>query len=366
MRGLFVLLTLSGCQLVFPVSSSDGPRADDAMAVDQATPGDSKPRVCFGEQVVRICVDAPPTEPITLPAGELDTDRFAGCAAHDIPAPFSDPGACVILGTTIAIEGTVRATGGRPLVLIATTSIRIDGVLDASSSVAAGAGAGVNADSACPVGAAAGRGGGAGGSFHGTGGNGGDTVNGDGTGGDPVTPTLSPVLRAGCRGGDGGGNASPVFGHPGGALALIAPVIEIKGVVNASGSGGRGGLAANGLGGGGGGGGSGGMIHLDGMVEIANNAQVFANGGGGGEGGGTTSTGSPGQESTAPLVIAQGGSGSTLGGDGGQSHEASLDGDPGVSGVANTGSGGGGGGAGRIRVFPAGQTFGLQFSPAPS
>src|SRR5260221_7073862 len=83
-------------------------------------------------------------------------------------------GGCVIAASSIAVTGKVRVSGGRPLVLVAPTTITFeaDSMFDASSSLDGGPGPG--ADVGCaPPGAAGGDSGGARGSFGGGGGQGG-------------------------------------------------------------------------------------------------------------------------------------------------------------------------------------------------
>ncbi|MBC7976035.1 MAG: hypothetical protein H7138_13770, partial [Myxococcales bacterium] len=77
---------------------------------------------CFGTGIVRVCLVEPPTQPLTISdATIIDTSNPAMCAAL---LPGSTGGDyCVVAATTIAINNDLRATGSRPLVLLATDSI---------------------------------------------------------------------------------------------------------------------------------------------------------------------------------------------------------------------------------------------------
>ena len=75
-------------------------------------------------------------------------------------------------------------------------------------------------------------------------------------------------IRGGCHGGGGGGAVDR--GHGGGAIQLTAyEIIEITGMIRASGEGGESSFPSLGNHSGGGGGGSGGFIGLDAQGEIA-------------------------------------------------------------------------------------------------
>src|SRR5690606_28127761 len=126
---------------------------------------------------------------------------------------------CVIAGESITVTGTVGVMGSRPLVLVATNAIAVEGTLDAASRrVDLKRGPAANA-TACLAGTAptGAKDGGAGGSFGGKGGDGGGT--GKGLAGAAITPTS---LHGGCRGQDGGGANKGVGGEGGGAVYLIA------------------------------------------------------------------------------------------------------------------------------------------------
>lgn len=343
------------------VLEPDGPPVD---------PGDE----CFGSAggLVEPCFD-----PDEVPAGavaltaDIDTDTSNLCSAV-----VKNTTACVVAGDTIAIANgvTVRATGSKPLVLLATTgAITVAGTLDVASHIALPTppppGAAANF-AGCNAGTPPNNGGGgAGGSFGSLGGNGGlgRTVAGSNGVAGAVQP--ADALRGGCSGQDGNGAAN--FGEGGaggGAIYVIAETsidIAATGVINASGAGATNGFIGGAVGGGGGG--SGGLIGLD-APTITNAGNVFANGGGGGEGSGNSNPATRtlqfcGRDPTGIGPAAGGSQGANSGGDGGAGGAGANAGSVGLNGNTN-GGGGGGGGVGVIRVF--GGTLAGNVSPNPS
>jgi hypothetical protein len=322
--------------------------------------------MCFGSfDLDRICFSVLPAMPVTLaPTAPIDTDHSAMCdpnVNNENMGKF-----CVISGAglTLPAGNTLRAFGSKPLVLLSTTTIDLQGDVDVSSNHSAGPmdiGASANPSTLCtnPM-AATGNSGGFGGSFGGRGGEG-EAL--DGNGGMPTLAVSFPtVLRGGCPGGAGSTTVSDATpgagGSGGGAVALIALLkLDFNGKINASGAGGLGGSAQRS---GGGGGGSGGMIVLDSPLLTPGPAGViFANGGGGAEGGagsagvGTAAAGAPGGESTAPTTPGQkGGTTATDGGDGGDGSSGTVRAGGGATGQPGDdgGGGGGGGAAGFIRA----------------
>ena len=326
------------------VSSTD-PTGDANGSGDSGDGND-----CFGNGLVKLCPGAPITGAVTL-TGAINTDTSPLCIA------FAQTNACVIAGATVnlPIGTTVTATGSRPLVILATQSLAIEGTLDVASHRQGQLGAGAN-DAACIAGqAATNKYGGPGGSFGGRGGAG---------GGGPLAAaatTSITTLRGGCAGLQGAGGTQGAGGSGGGAVYLIAASsLAITGTINASGAGGGGAIDTAG----GGGGGSGGMIGLDApSITIASSALIFANGGGGGEGAGNSNSGLAGADPTTALTPAAGGAGGAGAGDGGNGAAGVIT--SGGNGTVSDEGGGGGGGAGVIKVFPA-QSVSGAVSPTPS
>jgi hypothetical protein len=347
-RILVGVLAVSGCRGILGIE-------DPTLATEPDAPLPPDAPTCFGTGLVTVCFAAPPS-------GRLDVEAETATVINTNTAcdPYiGDPGWCVVARSVVAVSGTLRAFGSRPLVLVASDSVTVIGAIDVSS---------VAGDpSTCDpgIGAAAPSGGGAGGTFGGTGGNGGASGTGA-PGGVAAAIGGVPSLRGGCPGG-AGASAGGVGGLGGGAVYVIAGAsITIPGTINASGGGGFGGTGDFIRPGGAGGGGAGGMIGLDApVVEIV--GSVLANGGGGGEGGGNPNPGARGESPTKPDGPAAGGAGGAIyGGDGGPGGAGTSAAGAGIAGNNNIGGGGGGGGGvGIIRVFPT-RTFGTNVSPPPS
>jgi hypothetical protein len=310
------------------------------------------------------CFAVPPSGSITL-NGPIDTNG-AMCSTM-----VSNTTACVIAAGTIQIDAgaTVTVTGSKPLVLAATSTVTINGVLDVASHHGGITPGAAGNDAGCDNGTAAtsqggSGGGGAGGSFGAKGGNGGGVGATAGTSGAAQVPT---TLRGGCRGQDGhegGGVAATrgVGGNGGGAVYIIGQtsiVVGATGVINASGAGSTNGVTALA---GGGGGGSGGLIGLD-SISVTSTGLIFANGGSGAEGSGNAGAGSTGSDpigaGAAIPVTPQSGNG----GDGGNGGAAPTN--TGANGGTTLDGGGAGGAVGVIRVFPL-QALGGAVSPAPT
>jgi hypothetical protein len=346
-----------------------------------AMPGGPDAQLCFGSGLVKVCLSSAPNRAVRYSADTLlDTTGSANCT--QTMAQAEGPELCIIAGTTVTIGVTLTVIGSRALVLVATDSLMVSGVLDASSTSAGRHGAAANqGDCANPsvgvddTGGAGGGGGGGLGTSGGTGGTGDLNDNGppagQGRGGVAGAATQAlTVLRGGCRGGDGGAgdmqHRSP-GGDGGGAVYLIAGnAIQISGDVFASGGGG--GVTSGALGAeqGGGGGGTGGMIGLDApSLEIA--GRVVANGGAGGGGGGAVG-GAPGGDGTTanwnePATPGPGG-GSIPGGNGAPG--TAIGATSHVDGSSNDGGAGGGAGGLGIIVVHGAITDGMKISPAPT
>jgi hypothetical protein len=358
------------CSQPQKICDREGASLIDAAAIDVSVDVPPDASACFGTGAVRICLAKVPTEPLTIDDGlTLDTGTSSLCAA----VVSGGENYCVVAATTInMIETLVRATGPKPLVLLATDSITSTATafLDVGShrDVAESLGAGADYSTCGPGTAAVGSGGGAGGSFAGGAGNGGNGNNAAGSGGIAAAATTLPIntLRGGCAGQTGAGPSASdrgLAGHGGGAVFLIAGnTIDLAGKLNASGEGGGGGLSNTG---GAGGGGAGGMIGLD-APTIRITGALVANGGGGGEGCSVGGSGGDTGDDGGLVTAANGGAGqSGTGGDGGNGAAGPAAG-PGESADPGSGGGGGGGGGAGIILAPTGANLGTQVSPAPT
>ena len=357
MRGLSLVIHIA-CLVAcgFP-RPADVPGDDDAGR--SGLPGAG---ACFGN-FLKICLAEAPTMPFTIStAANVNTDSPL-CAS----VVSGGAGYCVIAATDITINATLRATGTRPLVLIASGSIVTTALIDVSSNRtpdrALGIGAGGDPSVCAPGIRPVGRGGNAGGSFIGLGGSGGFGSDGS-TGGTPgATMTDVTELRGGCPG-QNGFNLDE-GGYGGGAVFLIAGKrIDVQGGINASGAGGFGssGGANPGYGGG-----SGGMIGFEAPM-ITCSSLLLASGGGGGGGSTGAFEGGNGQDpaTTDPALGGLGANGGT-GGNGSMAARAApgLAGGPGNPAGEVAGGGGGGGGAGLIKA-PASAQLGTNVSPPPT
>jgi len=388
-RRSLACLVLGGCSfsLAPGIGGDDGsgaidaPGDADAPAIDASLvdgsvdgpPADAAPN-CFGAAPHIICTGAAPAGVLSqAPTTALTlTYLTSTCNTGEIINPGNGgPEVCVHDYTSVSLNSIsrIRAEGSRPLVILSSGDIQIDGAIEVVGDLAAG-----GSFPGCPTAPAGGSsggggGGGAGGSFRTTGGNGGD-VSGGGSGGDAVagTATAPAFLRGGCPGGSGGnegGVTGGAAGRGGGAVYLLAAGrLVINGRVNASGAGGAHG--GNGRSGGGGGG-SGGMIVLFGGtgITVDPGAQLWANGGGGGGGSDAGNPGGDGTLSTGPGTPGAGGvggaSGATSGGAG------NLATQPGASATnGNKAGGGGGGGGGWIENASGGPITPGVFSPPAS
>ncbi|MDQ3365555.1 MAG: hypothetical protein M3680_09015, partial [Myxococcota bacterium] len=106
----------------------DGPPHDGA--IDTPTLPDA--RACFGAGLGMTCLSAAPTSPLVLPDAVFDTGG-AGCTEVVTVGGIQH---CVMAGTTVGVAAatTFRATGARPLIVIASTVLTISGTLSVSSS----------------------------------------------------------------------------------------------------------------------------------------------------------------------------------------------------------------------------------------
>ena len=350
-------------------SGSGGGGNPDAMA-------------CFGTGIVRVCTAAAPSQPLMITAAmTIDTAQASACT----PVTGGD-GYCVVVATEIVVGAALRATGPKPLVLVASASITVTpaGTIDVGSHRGATPELGAGADHATcaagtlPTANTISGGGGAGGSFIGPGGKGAAGQSGSVGGIPAAVVTTIAELRGGCPGQPGAPAGSTTVGHGGGAVFLIAgSTIDVQGVINATGEGGDGGAPVVGttiVGGGGGGAGAGGMIGLD-APAIGSSGTILASGGGGGGGGGSRNNyvGADGVGPTTTIAAmggdgARNSSGTRVGGIGGRGSSKPSGAEDGVAGTNDQvdagGGGGGGGGAGLIKA-PATASLGTNVSPAP-
>jgi hypothetical protein len=275
---------------------------------------------------------------------------------------------CVVVGSTISVAAgaAVTAHGAKPLILLATSELDLDGTIDVSSKHGGMTGAGAATASQCAGNTeATGHSGGYGGSFGGKGGAGGQIAGAGELGGTAVDalPAFPTTLRGGCPGGNGAKDATGggAGGSGGGAVMVFSPTIQFNGTINASGAGGSGGPTDAVVSSGGGGGGAGGLIVIEATTitpGTATNLWLFATGGGGGQGGtggvgAGAGAGDDGKESQAPATAALAGNNTNLdGGRGGTGSAASArkDGSPAGPSTGTGGGGAGGGGAGFIRT----------------
>jgi len=316
---------------------------------------------CYGPSGAQVCFDHEPTAPVTL-TGSISTN--AGSAICEAAQPTGwiaqgQPEACFVKGTTITTN-IVSVTGSRPLVLVASGNLTVQGLLDVSSHRASNnqtSGPG-SPYSGCAFAASPadsngnGGGGGAGGSFLSTGGNGGTGDGGNTAAGAAGAATTAPsVLRAGCdgqRGGAGTLGSAGLPGRGGGVVYLIAGgtlTMTASGIIDASGSGGAGAMPAFV---GGSGGGSGGMIRLYATAMTFDAAaKLMANGGGGSSGASSSPNSSgAGFDPNAIMSVDSVAGGGT--GGGGKGGDGFALGTAATAGAASSKGGGGGGGGGGL------------------
>lgn len=385
MRGLFLLLACAGCSSILGIDDFKlGDAGTDPGDVATDGPPIDVPDSCLGPSGFAVCLQQMPSMPFNYDTTSPQVDTSPG-GTYCLPTQPTgwiaqgQPEACFIVGTTINLQATLRATGSRPLVLVATDTITI---------VASGSGIDVAArrgptqqrpagspstDCVLPQppgeagGGNLGHGGGAGGTFMTRGGPGGFGAGGQNVGGQPPAMSNPPTkLRAGCEGGFGGRGQAPAGSNPkggggGGAVFLVAKNrIVNDGIINASGAGGEAGDFSSG----GAGGGSGGMIMLH-AATISGAGIVMANGGGGAGGSSSFTMGTPGQEppTSAPNQPAAGGGGGMA--PGGTGFAGTSQAGPGGPGQQNNNGGGGGGGAAGYVRFNV-QVQVMQVSPAAS
>lgn len=292
-----------------------------------------------------------------------------GMAVVSTALIFSPEGATVwsvgALTLDAAIEIKVR--GSRPLVIVATRDVTLNGKIDASAGdnagpggAAAATGTGKGVDGAKNGNDASGGGGAGHASVGGVGGTRNATTGGAA---GPVTNAnaKAAALVGGSGGGHGGGFLLDICtdkargrGGAGGGAVQISSIGKIlvsgTGGIDVGGGGGNGGCKDNGGSdaySGGGGGGAGGTVVLESVtgVELASLSLIAAGGGGGGEGGKNNDNGQDGQNAPYSTSAANGAGNGGAGGTG--IGTAAL---PPMPGIFGDSAGGGGGAAGRLFI----------------
>jgi hypothetical protein len=399
------LSILSACSFN-PSSLAPGSGGDAAAPVDtNPTAPDADDRPPTPRDVAHVPEDAWLASDTSVAwsadvAIDTTTLRISGPGVDGMPdlvfvtsphAPHAPPGpelAILYLADWTVAEGvTVRVTGSRPLVVIASGNIELRGVIDAGAhglvsgpgGAAAGLGqgagqSGVHVDDFLDPG-----GGGAGHATEGArGGHGCEAGCADvavatgGPGGPAYGDPIVSVLTGGSGGGlgaAGGSLACPpgVGGAGGGAVQLYAVgtiTVAASGGISVGGAGGAGGFAVGCSDSGGGGGGSGGVVYLQARaIELA--GVLAANGGGGGSDGGSSAEGVAGADGALGAVPAPGGvppDGASVGGAGAAGAAAPGPG-PDVDGNLN--GGGGGGAVGHVVLHCSDFAGGGLVSPVP-
>lgn len=279
--------------------------------------------------------------------------------------------ACVCFSDTLVIN-TLRISGSRALVLMASDSIEVKGTLDVSAvGQASGPGQGFEYTEESSNGFA----------FGGTLGSKGGRSPLDTFGAESLIPLAG--------GFDGQDICTLTKGGGGGGVIQLSALnkITVSGTIAANGGGGKGGQASGSTCLDGAGGGSGGGILIEApLVEVS--GAILAQGGGGGGGAADDLSGLGGEDGKLFVGLASGGSSrsantcairpnvvSGAGGNGASGVDAATDGgsrdsETGCFNNEYAGAGGGGGGVGYIRINtrrgPQACLCGGDFSPAPS
>ena len=316
-----------------------------------------------------------------------DTGKIVndGALPATMTAPQSHPGKAIMVMAFNEIHipkgTTVTVYGSNALALVASGSIKIEGVINAAgglmepgpggwrgatqNQVADGVGAGANGGhkklelvpNLVFLDVTGGGGGGAHGAVGGKGGEGQHSKGniGGGSGGKTYSTLMLQPLTGGSGGGRGGaeGNGHGNYGGGGGgAIQIVSRTLISVGSTTSGGGinvgGGGGGAASETYRGGGGGGSGGGLLLEAPTVTVLPGAVLAANGGGGGGGTGSKLGASNGANGGLSDKLTNYGTESSNGGNGGHGGAgktpAGLDGSPKIA------AGGGGGGAGIIRI----------------
>ncbi len=351
-----------------PIDAPSGPQPENVVHVpEEGWVGGTADATWTGTITIdttNLTISGPGAEGLTLRA-----------QAHD---PSSGPELALLhVGTLTVNDGVnVSVTGSRPLVIISSETIVLNGRIDAGAALqspgaggAAPRGGEEPGQSGFHTTSTPNDGGGGGGGHATTGARGGrgcptsgiglttcdDTgVAQGGPGGDAYGDQALSTLFGGSGGGRGGEGDGSCAGGEGGAgggavqlYALDTITIGANGGVSVGGGGGQGGQQEGScVGSGGGGGGSGGSVYLQ-AENLRIDGVIAANGGGGGSGASGAAGGDSGDNGALVTTQAAGGAdpgeGASAGGDGAASTSGPDQGDD-DSGEPNAGGGGGAGG----------------------
>jgi len=390
------LVVFAGCSFQ-PGSGSDAspPRdgapdsSQDAVAIDAPEIPIDAPAVSAVAHVPDAVITAfDATASVTFASATIDTGTGANPPFANVTLPSGahlltsaqlggGPELAILEVGDLTVTGTLRVVGGRPLVIIAKTTISV-AQLDASATKQTPGGGGYPPR----MGSGAGGDGAASGNADSGGGGGGyGTAGGAGqASGAAAAGTAGAVYGtadlATLDGGSGGGTTAPTCtGHPpgagGGAIQLYAGTsITITGSIHANGGGGAGGHNCSNVGMSGAGGGAGGAIYLQ-TPQLLGSGLVLAQGGGGGGGYDVASqnNGADGQDGSTTIAAAAGGTATgtgvmgevNAGGTGGY-RDAAPSVFTALSGTMSGNGGGGGGSVGRI-VIRSGSAGAVTSSP---
>lgn len=388
------------------VSMDEGLVVDAMPDIDEGVPVDLGPCgaaacVISASNVGDDYWDTASTHDLSIRGGGVirvntDTCRFASIDGV-VATQAGGPEVCVVRMRALTVENsaTLSVRGARPLVVLASGDVVIDGAFDVSARMdEAGPGGGRGGlvaleerDGVGPSPGMAGEhvdpyddGGGGGGAFFGAGGHGG--LGGEALGGNGGAalgaPSLEP-LHGGSGGGRGRGEVIDTTTNAGlggagaGAIQISSLTrITLNGRIFAAGGGGEGGkrvLGGDSNYGSGAGGGSGGGVLLEAPeVVFGTDAVVVLNGGGGGAAATNGADGGNGSDGALTDTPSMGGVNEGTGANGGDGAiGVNVDGQAGEDRDAFTNGAGGGGGAGALVIRNAAGTLpsiGANVSPS--
>src|SRR5215471_4013779 len=108
-----MLLFAAGCSSLLGIQ--------DITLGDGGTGGDGSANMCIAGSLFKPCFVTLPTTTVSL-NGPINTDTDSRCVTSK---QTGGPDACMIGGKTLNVTGTVRATGSRPLVLVAVMDLTV-------------------------------------------------------------------------------------------------------------------------------------------------------------------------------------------------------------------------------------------------